>query len=96
MDNKPPENSDAAIDEFFADWVARMERWYRERRAPEPPRDARPELRLVPNCGRLVQTHNRDYGLSDMAFYARNIRAFREGEIDCVQNRPKLTLVHSD
>jgi len=52
-------------------------------------------LRSVPNCGNLVQTRNRDDELSDMAFYARNIRAFREGEIDCVQNRPKLTLVRS-
>jgi len=55
-----------------------------------------PVLRSVPNCGSLVQTRNRDDELSEMAFYARNIRAFREGEIDRVQNRPKLTLVHSD
>ena len=96
MDEKPTAQSSAALDAFFEDWVARMERLSRERRAPEPPRDSRPELRLVPNCGRLVQTHNRDYGLSDMAFYARNIRAFREGEIGRVQTRPKLTLVHSD
>jgi len=44
MDNKPPENSDAAIDEFFADWVARMERWYRERRAREPPKRSGPHI----------------------------------------------------
>ena len=95
MDEKPTEQSSAALDAFFEDWIARMERLSRERRAPEPPRDSRPELRLVPNCGRLVQTHNRDYGLSDMAFYARNIRAFRTGEIDHAPNRPKLTLVRS-
>jgi len=52
-------------------------------------------LRSVPNCGNLVQTRNRDDELSDMAFYARNIRAFRTGEIDHAPNRPKLTLVRS-
>ncbi|HWG11125.1 MAG TPA: hypothetical protein VN693_06465 [Rhodanobacteraceae bacterium] len=53
-------------------------------------------LGMVPNCGSLVQTRIRDDEFSEMAFYARNIRAMREGKIDCVQHRPKLTLVHSD
>ena len=52
-------------------------------------------LRLVQDCGSLVQTRNRDDELSEMAFYARNIRAFRTGEIDRVQGHPKLALVRS-
>lgn len=95
MDEKIPQQRSTTLDDFFDDWVVRMERLRDEKRSPELLEVARPRLGLVPNCGSLVQARERDDELGDMGFYARNIRAFRAGEIDHVQNRPNLTLVHS-
>jgi len=83
------------IDEIMGDLVAGIQALREAESRPEPLPVPRPALRLVQDCGSLVQTRNRDDELSEMAFYARNIRAFRTGEIDRVQGHPKLALVRS-
>lgn len=88
------------IDEIMGAFVAGIQALREAERRPAPLPAPRPQLRLVYSDSSRPRAQREGLGEAEMRmrWYAKNIRAFREGvidlsKIDFAEDRPKLTLV---